>query len=402
MKIGIIREGKNPPDKRTPFPPGQLKSLNEHFGDQLIFIVESSPFRCYSDDEYREAGIEVADNISEADVFFGVKEVPIAKLNPDKTYFFFSHTIKKQRNNKNLLRAILEKNIRLIDYEVLKDEEGNRVVAFGRWAGIVGAYNAFWTYGKKTALYEIKRASECKNLSELKLELKRVLLPPIKIVVTGSGRVGKGVKEILEALNIPEVETHEFLHLYFEEPVFTVLNSSDYNRRKADGGYDRDEFYSSPQLYESHFLKFAEAGEMLIAAAYWDPDAPRLFNLEDINSPDFALSVIADVTCDIGGSIPTTLRASTILEPIYDVDRERGTEIPAFGSQTSISVMAIDNLPCELPRESSVEFGKQLEQWVIPALLEENSPILERATLARDGDLTLEFMYLRDFVDTNE
>ncbi|MDO8967709.1 MAG: NAD(P)-dependent oxidoreductase [Algoriphagus sp.] len=402
MKIGIIREGKNPPDKRTPFPPGQLKSLNERFGDQLTFIVESSPSRCYSDDEYRTSGIEVADDISDADVFFGVKEVPIEKLNPDKTYFFFSHTIKKQRYNKNLLRAILEKNIRLIDYEVLKDDQGNRVVAFGRWAGIVGAYNAFWAYGKKTALYDIKRASECMDLSELKLELKKVQLPPIKIVVTGSGRVGKGVKEILEVLNIPEVETHEFLHLYFEEPVFTVLSSSDYNRRKADGAFDREEFYSSPELYESHFLKFAEAGEMLIAAAYWDPDAPRLFKLEDINSPDFALSVIADVTCDIGGSIPTTLRASTILEPIYDVDRASGTEIPAFGSQTSISVMAIDNLPCELPRESSLEFGKQLEQWVVPALLEENSPILERATVARDGDLTLEFMYLRDFVDNIE
>lgn len=402
MKIGIIREGKNPPDKRSPFPPGQLKSLNEYFGDQLTFIVESSPFRCYSDDEFRAAGIEVADNISDAEVFFGVKEVPVEQLVPDRTYFFFSHTIKKQRYNKNLLRAILEKNIRLIDYEVLKDEEGNRVVAFGRWAGIVGAYNAFWTYGKKTALYDIKRASECKDLSELKLELKKVQLPPIKIVVTGAGRVGKGVKEILEALNILEVETHEFLHLYFDEPVFTVLNSSDYNRRKSDGGYNREEFYSSAELYESHFLKFAEAGEMLIAAAYWDPDAPKLFNLEDINSPDFALSVIADVTCDIGGSIPTTLRSSTILEPIYDVDRASGTEIPAFGSQTSISVMAIDNLPCELPREASVEFGKQLEQWVIPALLEENSPILERATVARDGDLTLEFMYLRDFVDTNQ
>ncbi|MBA4301209.1 Alanine dehydrogenase [Algoriphagus alkaliphilus] len=402
MKIGIIREGKNPPDKRTPFPPEQLKRLNERFGDHFTFIVESSSFRCYSDDEYRTSGIEVADDISDADVFFGVKEVPIEKLNPDKTYFFFSHTIKKQRYNKNLLREILEKNIRLIDYEVLKDDQGNRVVAFGRWAGIVGAYNAFWAYGKKTALYDIKRASECLDLSELKLELKKVQLPPIKIVVTGSGRVGKGVKEILEVLNIPEVETHEFLHLYFEEPVFTVLSSSDYNRRKADGGFDREEFYSSPELYESHFLKFAEAGEMLIAAAYWDPDAPRLFKLEDINSPDFALSVIADVTCDIGGSIPTTLRASTILEPIYDVDRASGTEIPAFGSQTSISVMAIDNLPCELPRESSLEFGKQLEQWVVPALLEENSPILERATVARDGDLTLEFMYLRDFVDNIE
>jgi saccharopine dehydrogenase (NAD+, L-lysine forming) len=400
MNIGIIREGKNPPDRRVPFCPDQLRNLNERYGDQLTFVVESSPHRSYSDREYLDAGIEVSDDISDADVFFGVKEVPVAELIADKTYFFFSHTIKKQRFNKSLLRAVLDKNIRLIDYEVLKDDTGNRVVAFGRWAGIVGAYNAFWTYGKKTALYDIKRASDCKDLAELKSELKNVQLPPIKIVVTGAGRVGGGVKEILEILNIPEVETHEFLHLYFEEPVYTVLKSADYNRRKADGGYDREEFYTSPEKYESHFLKFAEAGEMLIAAAYWNPEAPRLFKLDDINSPDFSLSVIADVTCDIGGSIPTTLRASTILEPVYDVERGTGSEIPAFGSQTSISVMAIDNLPCELPRESSRAFGQMLEQWVIPALLEENSPILERATVARDGDLTLEFMYLKDFVES--
>ncbi len=398
MKIGIIREGKNPPDKRVPFSPDQLRALKERFGSQISFLVESSPIRCFSDEEYQAAGIEVVDDISEADVLFGVKEVPVSQLIPEKTYFFFSHTIKKQAYNKRLLRAILDKNIRLVDYEVLKDEKGERVVAFGRWAGIVGAYNAFWTYGKKTALYDMKRASECKDLAELTRELKKVQLPPIKIVVTGAGRVGKGIKEILDILGIAEVDTHEFLHLYFEEPVFTVLSSSDYNRRKSDGGYDREEFYSHPEKYESHFLKFAEAGEMLIAGAYWNPGAPRLFKLEDIYSPDFSLSVIADVTCDLNGSIPTTLRSSTISEPVYDVERSSGQEIPAFGSQTSISVMAIDNLPCELPRESSMEFGKQLEKWVIPALLEEHAPILERATVARDGDLTLEFMYLMDFV----
>lgn len=402
MKIGIIREGKNPPDKRTPFTPDQLKSLQETYRGQISFVVESSPIRSFSDEEYRIAGIDVVEDISVAEILFGVKEVPVVQLIPDKTYFFFSHTIKKQAYNKKLLRAILDKNIRLIDYEVLKDEKGERVVAFGRWAGIVGAYNAFWTYGKKTALYDLKRASECRDLAELKLELKKVQLPPIKIVVTGAGRVGKGIREILKALQIPEVDTYEFLHLYFEEPVFTVLSSSDYNRRKADGGYDREEFYSHPEKYESHFLKFAEAGEMLIAGAYWNPGAPRLFKLEDIKSPDFALSVIADVTCDIGGSIPTTLRASTIADPVYDIDRESGAELAAFGSQTSISVMAIDNLPCELPRESSMEFGRQLEKWVIPALLEENAPILERATVAREGDLTLEFMYLRDFVYSEE
>lgn len=398
MKIGIIREGKVPPDARVPFTPLQLKEISEKYGPELTFLVEASPFRCYSDEEFRAQGIEVVDDISQADYLFGVKEVPIDTLIAEKTYFFFSHTIKKQLKNRKLLRSILQKDIRLLDYEVLKDESGERVVAFGRWAGIVGAYNAFLTYGKKTGLYDLRRASECRDLEDLKVELKKVTLPPVKIVVTGHGRVGKGVLEILQILGILRVDAHEFLHSYFEEPVYVVLSSGDFNRRKSDGGFDREEFYSSPELYESHFLKFAEAGEILIAAAYWNPGAPRLFELEDISSPDFSISVIADITCDVGGSIPTTFRASTILDPIFDVDRETGAELPAFGKQTSISVMAIDNLPCELPRESSAEFGKQLIQWVIPALLEENSPILERATIARDGDLTLEYMYLSDFV----
>lgn len=402
MKIGIIREGKIPSDRRVPFSPEQLQALQQSHGGKLSFLVESSELRCFSDEEYRAAGIAVTEDISEADWLFGIKEVPVSDLIADKTYFFFSHTIKQQARNRKLLRTILEKNIRLIDYEVLRDDAGQRVVAFGRWAGIVGAYNALWTYGQKTGLYDIKRAWECSDLQGLRTELEQVQLPPIKIVVTGTGRVGKGVKEILDALGLMEVDAHDFLHLYFEEPVYTVLESSHFNRRKSDGGFDREEFYTHPEKYESHFLKFAEAGEVLIAGAFWNPGAPRLFSLEDIQSPDFGLSVIADITCDIGGAIPTTLRSSTISDPVYDVDRKDGAELPAFGSQTSISVMAIDNLPCELARESSVEFGKQLQHWVIPALLEENAPILERATIARDGDLTLEYMYLMDFVNSTD
>ncbi|HCX74851.1 MAG TPA: alanine dehydrogenase, partial [Algoriphagus sp.] len=375
MKIGIIREGKNPPDKRSPFTPEQIQSLSEKYSDQFSFYVESSPVRCFSDEEFKQKGISVVEDLSACDVLFGVKEVPVDKLIPDKTYFFFSHTIKRQSYNRGLLQAVLEKNIRLIDYEVLKDQEGNRVVAFGRWAGVVGAYNAFWTYGKKTALFDLKRAHECFDLADMKAELKKVQLPPVKIILTGAGRVGKGAKEILEAMGIKEVSKEDFLHQYFEEAVFVQLRSEDYNRRKTDGGYDREEFYSNPERYESHFLKYAEEGEMLIAAAYWDPEAPRLFKLEDINSDDFALSVIADVTCDIDGSVPTTRRASTILSPVYDIDRETGQEIEAFGKQRSISVMAIDNLPCEIPREASQDFGNQLIKWVIPALLDEPAPI---------------------------
>ncbi|WP_339750870.1 NAD(P)-dependent oxidoreductase [Algoriphagus aquimarinus] len=402
MKIGIIREGKNPPDKRVPFTPDQLRAIQKEHAGKITIQVQSSSFRAFSDQEYLDAGIDVFEDISDSDVLFGVKEVPVDQLIDGKTYFFFSHTIKKQKSNRKLLKAVLEKNIRLIDYEALKDEEGKRVVAFGRWAGIVGAYNAFWTYGKKTDLFEIKRANECVDLKDLHLELSKVQLPPVKIILTGSGRVGNGAKEVLNSLKIREVSAHDFLHMYFDEPVYVKLSSADYNRRKSDGGFDKEEFYSFPEKYESHFQKFAEAGEMLISGAYWDPDAPRLFELKDIAAEDFQLSVIADVSCDVGGPIPTTITSSTIADPVFDVDRQSGEKIQAFGKQTSISVMAIDNLPCELPRESSKEFGIQLCNWVIPALLEENSGILERATIARDGDLTIEFIYLTDFVTEHE
>jgi alanine dehydrogenase len=398
MKIGIIREGKIPADQRTPFTPEILHEIQKRVGDSLSICVETSAFRCYTDEEYQEQGIEVVSDLSQADVLFGVKEVPIAQLIPEKTYFFFSHTIKKQPRNKALLQAILAKSIRLIDYELLKNPARERVVAFGRWAGVVGAYNAFWTYGKKTGLFELRRASACKDLEDLKVELRKVALPPIKIIVTGSGRVGKGALEILEILGIMEVEPQDFLRNDFEEPVFTCLSTADYLRRISDGGYEQAHFYANPEAYESQFMPFTEVAEILIAAAYWDPKAPRLFELEAIRSPNFSISVIADITCDIDGSIPTTHRASTILAPVYDVDRDTYLELPPFASQDSISVMAIDNLPCELPRESSAEFSRQLREWVVPELGNPKSPILEKATIARDGNLTLDFMYLSDYV----
>jgi len=402
MKIGIIREGKNPPDKRVPFTPFQLQAIQRDYAGKITVQVQSSDVRIFTDQEYVDAGIEVVNDISSCDVLFGVKEVQIDQLIPEKTYFFFSHTMKKQPYNRKLLKAILDKNIRLLDYEVLKDDEGNRVVAFGRWAGIVGAYNAFWTYGQKTALFDLKRAKDCFDLEELHKELTKVQLPPIKIVVTGAGRVARGALEILQKLDIKQVTKEEFLFHYFEEPVFVMLKSEDYNKRKSDGGYDRTEFYRYPERYESHFQKFTEVAEILIASAYWDPAAPKLFELKEIESDDFQISVIADISCDINGSVPTTIKSSTIINPVFDIDRNTHEALPAFGSQTSISVMAIDNLPCELPREASREFGEQLTKWVIPALLEENAPILERATIAREGDLTLEFMYLTDFVRSDE
>jgi len=402
MKIGLIRERKIPSDKRVSFSPLQILEIMNIYPNEFEFVVEPSPVRCFSDQEYEDLGIQLSGDLSDCDLLMGIKEVPIDFLIPEKTYVFFSHTIKKQTHNRKLLQAILEKNIRLMDYEVLKDEKGERTVAFGRWAGVVGAYNGLWVYGQKSGLYKLKRAYECFDRNELELELKKVQLPPIKIVVTGGGRVGKGVLEVLQAIGIKQIDPHDLIHQYYEEPVFSVLASSDFNRRKTDGGFDKKEFYSEPQKYESHFLKYAEVSDILIAAAYWDNMAPKLFSLKDIGSDDFNISVIADITCDIDGSVPTTLKVSTIEQPVYDIDRETFEVIPAFGKQNSISVMAIDNLPTELPRDASEEFGNQLINHFIPELVKKESKILDKATICKEGDLTIEFIYLEGFVKQNE
>lgn len=404
MKIALIKEGKTPADKRVAFTPEQVLEIHRAYENIEIF-VEASDVRCYSDEEYTALGIQVINDVSSCDVFFGIKEVPIHQLIPDKMYFFFSHTIKKQAYNRDLLQAIVDKNITLLDYEALKNATGERIAAFGRWAGIVGAYNALWTYGYKSGLYHIKRAFDCFDRQELKAELNKVQLPPIKIVVTGTGRVGNGVLEVLHALGIRQIEAHDFLFNYYEEPVFTLLTSAHYNKRKTDGGYDKSEFYNHPDQYESHFLKYAEVSDIFISGAYWDFRAPRLFELLDIKSEDFSISVIADITCDIKGSLPTTLRASKVDSPVYDIDRDSAEELSAFGKQFSISVMAIDNLPTELPRDASKDFGDQLIKNIIPELQKEKSDILKRATVTREGDLAEDFLYLREFllgINTNE
>ncbi|QDH78902.1 alanine dehydrogenase [Echinicola soli] len=397
MKIGLIKEGKVPTDRRVAFSPRQLKAMNEAYAGRAFFVVEKSDIRAFKDEEYEEAGIDVVDDVSDCEVLMGIKEVPIPSLISNKTYFFFSHTIKAQPYNRELLQVILEKGIRLIDYEVLRDDN-ERIVAFGKWAGIVGGYNGLWTYGKKTGLFDLKRAKDCFDLKELHEEVKSIQLPPIKMIITGNGRVGNGVKEILEVAGIREVSPKELLQNYYDEPVFAQLAMEDYNRRKTDGGYDKAEFYSQPEKYESHFLKYAEVSDILFASAFWDPKAPKLFEKRDVASEDFNLSVIADITCDIDGSVPTTVKPCTIDDPVYDVDRLSFEVLPAFGEQLSISVMAIDNLPCELPRDASEDFGRQLMETVIPALLEEGNPIIEKATIAKAGQLTTYFEYLENFV----
>ena len=397
-KIGIIKEGKIPIDKRVPLTPQQAKHLKENYDVEVV--VQSSDIRCFTDDDYRNAGLPIVDSLEDCDIILGVKEVPIEKLIPNKTHFFFSHTIKKQEYNRKLLKAILDKKIRLIDWETLTNEAGNRVIAFGRWAGIVGAYNGLWTYGKRYNLFNLRRAHECFDYEDLKTEFKKIQLPNIKIALTGGGRVTKGAMEVLLGAGISQVTPHDFLTQRFDEPVFTQLNSRDYNKRKDGREFLRNEFYKNPELYEGDFLKYTQVTDILIACAYWDPAAPVLFHREDIIKDNFDIKVIADITCDIEGSIPSTKKPSTIDDPIYDYNPSDDEIEQPLVDEGNITVMAVDNLPCELPRDASQSFGDQFLENVVEHLLgDDKKGVIHRATITEAGSLTEKYSYLQDYVD---
>ncbi len=397
IKIGIIREGKNPPDKRVPFSPLQVVEIEQRYPHVKV-VVQESKIRSFSDEEYREIGIEVVSDVTDCDILMGIKEVPIVELIPKKTYLFFSHTTKKQPYNKTLLQEILERKIRLVDYEALKDKLNNRLVAFGRFAGIVGAYNGLLTYGKRFSLFGLRKASECFDINDLKIELRKVQLPAIKIILTGGGRVAKGAMETLDSAGIRKVNAKDFLSKSFEEAVYVQLGSADYHVRKGGGTFNRDEFHNQPELYDSNFLPFAQAADLLIAGAFWNPKAPKLFVREDMQQSSFRLKVIADVTCDIDGSIPSTKRPSTIVDPIYDYDPHADKVREPLSDPSYVTVMAVDNLPCELPRSASEEFGRDLIDKIIPALvISDKDGVIKRASITKSGKLTEGFLYLSDY-----
>jgi alanine dehydrogenase len=398
IKIGIIREDKVPVDKRVPLTPLQAAEIQKSFKVQIF--VQKSTIRCYSDEDYEGAGLPVVDDLSHCDIILGVKEVPKENLIPNKTYLFFSHTIKKQAYNKNLLKTILNKNIRLIDWETIRDNNGLRLIAFGRWAGIVGAYNGLWAYGKRYNLFDLRRAHECFDYSDLKNEYKKIVLPPIKIALTGGGRVSKGAIEVLNGVGIRHVTVQDFINERFDEPVYCQLNTRDYNKKITGEEFHRNEFYAHPELFQSDFHRFSRVTDLLIAGAFWHPSAPVLFKREAILQDDFNIKVIADITCDIEGSIPSTKKASTIDDPIYDFNPSDDVIEPPLSDEGNITVMAVDNLPCELPRDASESFGDQFIQKVLPALLEKDNPIINNATITNNGDLTKNFKYLDDFVNS--
>ncbi len=399
LKIGIIREGKVPPDSRVPLTPEQCGYLLEKYPVEII--VQPSPNRCYQDEEYKNAGIALQEDLSDCQVLMGVKEVPIKQLVSDKIYFFFSHTIKEQHYNRALLQSIVEKNIQLLDYEVLRDEEGKRVIAFGRFAGMVGAHNGVMAYGMRTGAFRLPRMKDCRDYAEAVAIYKRTTFSPFKVVLTGTGRVANGAADVLRDMGIEQVSKEEFLGMSFDKPVFTQLECIDYAARKDGSPFEKQDFYQHPEKFKSIFKPFTEAADIMINGIYWDNRAPAFFTKEDMKQADFRIKTIADVTCDIApvSSIPSTLFASTIADPIfgYNVNKEQQTEPFQEGV---VDMMTIDNLPNELPRDASKAFGEQFIAHVIEELLErEHSNMIEKATVAINKDLGKHFEYLRDYLN---
>ncbi len=399
MKIGIIREEKQPHDKRVPFTPVQCKQLMEVFSE-LQIVVQPCDYRCYTNEEYKAHGIALSDDLSDCDVLMGIKEVPKDFLLEGKKYLFFSHTIKKQPHNKALLQTILKKKVTLIDYECLTDTQGNRVIGFGRYAGIVGAYNGVMAYGLKYGLFKLKAANLSHDKKELFQALDQISLPNIKIIVTGGGRVANGAIETMGALNIRKVTPYEFLNYSFREPVYVQLHSHDFYKSKDGAPWSQFDFYQHPENVQCVFTEqgsYASMCDLLVHCTYWDPRSPVLFTKAEMRDPGFHVSVIADVTCDINGSIPSTVKASTIEDKFYGYNPLTEELVAAF-APGCITVMAIDNLPCELPRDASEGFGKHLYERVVPILIGKDDGLIERATIAKDGKLTERFQYLTDYV----
>ncbi len=399
ITFAIIKERKSPPNRRVVFSPEKCQEVIKQFPDARI-IVEASNVRIFTNEAYRNAGFEVMNDVSEADVMLGVKEVPIDALIPNKKYFFFSHTIKKQPYNRKLLKAMLSKNIQMFDHETIVNADKHRLIGFGYYAGLVGAYNGFRGLGLRDKLFNLPKVENLPDLDAVKAELDKIKIPAIKIVLSGTGKVTRGAKEILDHLKIREVTDAEYLSKEFSEAVYCLIDVTEYNKRSDGGEFDKNEFYNDPSGYESDFMKYAKVSDMFITGHFYGNGAPFLFTREDAKRSDFKINLVADISCDVDGPVACTLRSSTIADPFYGYNPKTESET-SFDAPGAITDMAVDNLPCELPKDLSEGFGDMFLENVIPAFFNNDKDgILQRARITTEnGKLAPKFTYLQDYVD---
>ena len=398
LKIGLIREGKTPSDNRVALTPAQCKWINAH--KKVSIIVQHSATRCYTDSEYIKSGIEVKEDLSECDILFGIKEIPVDMLIPEKKYLFFSHTRKLQVYNQKLLQAILRKKITLIDYECLEHDDGTRLIGFGFFAGVVGAHNGMMAYGNRTGKISLGRVYKMKNFQELIHNYFELKIPVVKIAVTGSGRVAHGILEIMNLMEIHEAEPDEYKTTEFKYPVYVHLKGEDLYVNKTTRKYNRNEFHEHPERYECLFKNYFSETDVLLNGIYWETKMPRLFELDDMKNENFRIKTIADITDDKAGSVPINLGDNTMEDPVYGVDRFTGERTKPY-LENSIDVMAVGNLPNELPRDASRYFGEQILKYIFDDLISGGSKIIENATIVKEGKLTDGYSYMKEYAGLN-
>lgn len=402
IKIGIIRETKTPPDRRVPLTPSAARELIEKFPN-LEITVQPSELRSFKNNEYTREGFHLQENLSDCDFLMGVKEVKVQALIPEKTYLFFAHVAKKQSYNCDLLQEVLNQGITLIDYEYITRQNGSRVVAFGHWAGVVGAYNGLRAYGRRSGDFMLKPAHEFEDMETMYEDLRQQQLKPMKILITGGGRVAHGAMQTLEQLNIKQVSPGEFLNETFNEPVVARIDPWHYVKRKDGSEFNLQHFFNYPSEYESTFKPYTKVTDLFITAHFWHPESPVFITRKDMQEEDFRMKVIADASCDIKGPIASTVRASTIASPFYDYNPATGKEEKPFSSERHVTVMAVDNLPGELPRDASENFARMLIDNVIPNLIgEDTGGMITRGTIAKNGRLTPAYAYLQDYANGRE
>jgi len=408
ITLAILKEARID-ENRTPFSPAQISNLLNKFPN-LKIIVQPSNRRCFKNEDYLKAGAQITDDLRSADIIFGVKEVDVSTLIKNKTYLFFSHTSKVRQYigqvivdkaiiyKKELLKEVIKKNITLIDYENVRDVsgEGYRYLGFGRFAGIIGAYNTLNLYLKLNNKQQLPRAFEINNYEQVKKLISKQNFNKLKILLTGSGRASKGAIEQLKHANIRQVLINDYLNNKYDEAVFCNISAKKHIERKDGKTSTYEDFNLNPHEYNYKVKNFLFDTDMFIACHYWDAKFPKLFYPKEIS--EFKnLKIIGDVTCDINGSVPTTIRSTSIAKPYYSINTDLMKEIE-LGNK-GIAVMAVDNLPSELPKDASEEFGDSIITEILPYLIDEDDGRINRATTASNGKFSSKFNYLNDFIN---
>ena len=400
LKIGIIKETKTPVDNRVALSPKQVAKLNRRFPQHEI-VVQASDIRAFSDDEYRAEGVRVVNDVDDCDVLFGIKEVNIKNLIPNKHYFFFGHVAKMQEYNRPLLQAMVQKQITFCDYEYLVNDNNIRLCAFGWWAGVVGVYYTLRGYGLKHKLYELPKPDHRFTLDRLYNELEKIELPKVKMLVTGAGRVSQGAQHVLEKIGARKMTEETYLSdTTIDNLSFCVADVDRLVKRKDGGKFSWIDFTHNAKDYESDFMRWANKTDVLLCAHFWGSEAPVYLSEEDLRNKDLRIRMIGDVTCDIKGSVKSTVRSATHDDPYYDYNAMTEKEEPAFSSTDNITVMAVDTCPNALAMDTSEYFGKMLMQHVFEPLLKgEHSKVIEHSMILKEGKLTSKFAYLKDFAE---